>query len=293
MLNKIIYGGVILSMLFFTACGSNKEEVIKIGHKNFTEQRILAEMGAVLLEENLGLKTETREFGGTMLVNQGMKSGDLDLSFEYTGTGYIYLLKASGLKDPKLIYEYVKEEMAKEGMTWLSPLGFNNTYAFAVKKETAEKYNLEKFSDFKGVAEKLSVGELGDFFEREDGMPGIEKAYGFSFGKEVNMDPGLKFRAIEEGQIDVAVVYATDALIEKYGLVVLNDDKNFFPPYDAVPRMKKEFADKNPKIVEELEKLGGIFSDEDMRRYNYEAEVVGQPIKKVAETALREKGLIK
>lgn len=293
MLKKFTYITALLAVFILSACGKSDKEVVKIGHKNFTEQRILAQLGAVLIEENLGIETETREFGGTMLVNQGMKSGDLDLSFEYTGTAYIYLLKASGLKDPKLIYEYVKEEMAKEGMTWLGPLGFNNTYAFAVKKETAEKYNLQKFSDFKRIAEKLSVGELGDFFEREDGMPGVEEVYGFSFGEEVNMDPGLKFRAIEEGQIDVAVVYATDALIEKYGLVVLKDDKNFFPPYDAVPRMKKEFADKHPDIVKELEKLGGIFSDEDMRKYNYEAEVIGTPIRKVAEEALREKGLLK
>lgn len=290
---KIIFSILALFTLILGACGKKEDNVIKIGHKNFTEQRILAQMGAILIEENTDFTTRVSEFGGTMLVNQGMISGDLDLSFEYTGTGYIYLLNGSGLKDPEAIYEYVKEEMAKEGMTWLSPMGFNNTYAFAVKKETAEKYNLKKFSDFVGVAENMSVGELGDFFEREDGMPGVKEAYGFSFGKEVNMDPGLKFRAIEQGQIDVAVVYATDALIDKYELVVLQDDKNFFPPYDAVPRMKTEFAEKHPEIVEQMEKLGRIFSDEDMRKYNYEAEVLGVEIEEVARKALKEKGLIK
>lgn len=290
---KIIFSILALLTLILGACGKKEDNVIKIGHKNFTEQRILAQMGAILIEENTDFITRVSEFGGTMLVNQGMISGDLDLSFEYTGTGYIYLLNGSGLKDPEAIYEYVKEEMAKEGMTWLSPMGFNNTYAFAVKKETAEKYNLKKFSDFVGVAENMSVGELGDFFEREDGMPGVKEAYGFSFGKEVNMDPGLKFRAIEQGQIDVAVVYATDALIDKYELVVLQDDKNFFPPYDAVPRMKTEFAEKHPEIVEQMEKLGRIFSDEDMRKYNYEAEVLGVEIEEVARKALKEKGLIK
>jgi len=290
---KIIFSMLALFTLILGACGKKEDNVIKIGHKNFTEQRILAQMGAILIEENTDFTTRVSEFGGTMLVNQGMISGDLDLSFEYTGTGYIYLLNGSGLKDPEAIYEYVKEEMAKEGMTWLSPMGFNNTYAFAVKKETAEKYNLKKFSDFVGVAENMSVGELGDFFEREDGMPGVKEAYGFSFGKEVNMDPGLKFRAIEQGQIDVAVVYATDALIDKYELVVLQDDKNFFPPYDAVPRMKTEFAEKHPEIVEQMEKLGRIFSDEDMRKYNYEAEVLGVEIEEVARKALKEKGLIK
>lgn len=289
---KIIFSLIGIFALLLGACGKKDDNVIRIGHKNFTEQRILAQMGAILIEENTDFNTRVSEFGGTMLVNQGMLSGDLDLSFEYTGTGYIYLLNASGLTDPEAIYEYVREEMAKQGMTWLSPMGFNNTYAFAVKKETAEKYNLEKFSDFIGIAENMSVGELGDFFEREDGMPGIREAYGFSFGREVNMDPGLKFRAIEQGQIDVAVVYATDALIDKYELLVLEDDKNFFPPYDAVPRMKTEFAENHPEIVEQMERLGRIFTDEDMRKYNYKAEVLGKEIRTVAELALREKGLI-
>ena len=283
---------VFTAVVLLTGCGGEKQEVIKIGHKNFTEQRILGEMMAVLIEENTDCKTEVKELGGTMLVDAGIKSGDLDISAEYTGTGYIYLLKASGLNDPEKIYQYVKDEFAKKGITWLSPLGFNNTYAFAVKPELAEKYNLKKMSDLSGIAENLKIGENADFFNRPDGMPGIKKTYGFEFEEEVGMDPGLKYIAVDQGDIDVAVVYTTDGMLKKYNLVVLEDDKNFFPPYDAVPRMKTEFAESHPEIVEELEKLGGIFSNEDFQKYNYQVDVKELPIRKVAEDALKEKGLI-
>lgn len=274
------------------ACGKKESKIIKIGHKNFTEQRILGEMMAILIENETDYKAQVKELGGTMLVNQAMESGDIDLSMEYTGTGYLYLLKESGLKDSTKIYEFVKSSFAKKGMMWLNPLGFNNTYAFAVKPELAKKYNLKTISDLTPIAKKLSIGELGDFFSREDGMPGITKTYGFSFGKEVNMDAGLKYIAVDKGEIDVAVVYTTDGMLKKYNLVVLEDDKNFFPPYDAVPRVKNDFAKSHPKIVSELEKLGNIFSEEDFQNYNYQVDVLELPIKKVAEDALKEKGII-
>ncbi|BDU51374.1 ABC transporter substrate-binding protein [Haliovirga abyssi] len=277
---------------FFTGF-FNKKEVIRIGHKNFTEQRLLGRMLSVLIEKNTKYKTKVSEFGGTMLINQALKSSQIDISAEYTGTGYMFLLKAHGLKDPKKIYQYVRDESAKQGITWLLPLGFNNTYAFGLTQELAKKYNLEKLSDLNGVAEKLKIGALGDFFSREDGMPGITKTYGFSFKKEVVLDTGLKYIAVKNGQIDVAVVYSTDGMLKKYDLKVLKDDKNFFPPYDAVPRMKTEFANSHPKIVEELKKLGGAFTDEDFQKYNYQIDVLELPEKKVAEDALREKGLIK
>jgi osmoprotectant transport system substrate-binding protein len=283
---------IFAAAVLVTGCGGEKKEVVKIGHKNFTEHRILGEMIAVLIEENTDYETEVKELGGTMLVDAGLKSGDLDIYPEYTGTGYIYLLKASGLKDPQKIYEYVRDEYAKQGETWLRPLGFNNTYAFAVKRELAEKYNLKKISDLSDIAENLKIGELADFFNRPDGMPGIKKTYGFEFGEEVNMDPGLKYIAVDQGNIDVAVVYTTDGMLKKYNLVVLEDDKNFFPPYDAVPRMKTEFAESHPEIVKELEKLGGLFSNEDFQNYNYQVDVEEMPIRKIAEDALREKGLI-
>jgi glycine betaine/choline ABC-type transport system substrate-binding protein len=176
---------------------------------------------------------------------------------------------------------------------WLKPLGFNNTYAFAVKPKLAKKFNLKTISDLAKVAKNLKAGEAADFFSREDGMPGITKTYGFSFGEEVEIDPGLKYLAVEKGNIDVAVAYATDGMLKKYNMVVLEDDKNFFPPYDAVPRMQTEFAKSHPEVVKELNKLGGVFSNEDLQKYNYQIDALEYPIKKVAETALKEKGLIK
>lgn len=247
----------------------------------------------ILIEKNTDNKVSVKELGGTMLVNEGLENGQIDLSAEYTGTGYLYLLKESGIKDPSKMYDYVKEEFAKKGMMWLKPLGFNNTYAFAVKPKLAKKFNLKTISDLAKVAKNLKAGEAADFFSREDGMPGITKTYGFSFGEEVEIDPGLKYLAVEKGNIDVAIAYTTDGMLKKYNMVVLEDDKNFFPPYDAVPRMKMEFAKLHPEVVKELNKLGGVFSNEDLQKYNYQIDALEYPIKKVAESALKEKGLIK
>lgn len=285
---------VILTMLVFIlgACGKSDKKVIRIGHKNYTEQRLLGQMASVLIENNTDYETEVKELGGTLVVDQAIKNNNLDISLEYSGIGYFYILKQDKLRDPKLIYNYIKEESLKNGITWLNPLGYNNTYSFGVTQETAKKYNLKKFSDFKGIAEKLSVGEYGDFFDRPDGMPGITDIYGFKFGKEVNLDTGLKYKAADQGDIDVVVVYTTDSLIEKYNLVVLEDDKHFFPHYDAIPRMRTEFAEGHPEVVKELEKLGNKFSEEDFRKYNYQIDVEQEDIKQVAESALREKGLI-
>lgn len=290
--NKIIVV-LALSIFIMMACGKSDKEIIRIGHKNYTEQRLLGQMASILIEKNTGYETDVKELGGTLVVDQAIKNNNLDISMEYSGIGYFYILKQDKLRDPKLIYNYIKEESLKDGITWLNPLGYNNTYSFGVTQETAKKYNLKKFSDFKVVGEKLSVGEYGDFFDRPDGMPGITNTYGFSFGKEVNLDTGLKYKALIQGDIDVVVVYTTDSLIEKYNLVVLEDDKHFFPHYDAIPRMRTEFAESHPKIVEELEKLGNKFSEEDFRKYNYEIDVEQKDINKVAEEALRNKGLIK
>lgn len=287
-----IVGLMVFSTTFALFGFGKKKETIKIGHKNFTEQRILGQMLSVIIEEKTDYETDVREFGGTMLVHEALKSGQIDLRFEYTGTGYLYLLKAEGLKNPDAIYEYCVAEFAKQGIKWLNPMGFNNTYAFAVKPELAAKYNLETYSDLVGIAENLKVGETSDFFSRPDGMPGITATYGFSFGEEVNMDPGLKYIAVEEGQIDVAVAYSTDGMLRKYGLKVLSDDKNFFPPYDSVPVMKTEFAESHPEIVEALELFNKNFSEEEFQNYNYQVDVLGYPERKVAEEALKAKGLI-
>ncbi|TDT71571.1 osmoprotectant transport system substrate-binding protein [Hypnocyclicus thermotrophus] len=284
--------GTIIFATSYAGLFGKKKEIIKIGHKNFTEQRILGQMLSIAIEKNTNYKTDVREFGGTMLVNQALKTGQIDLSFEYTGTGYQYLLKGTGLKDPEKIYEYCVTEFAKQGITWLNPMGFNNTYAFAVKEELAQKYNLNKYSDFVGVAEKLKVGALSDFFSRPDGMPGIKKTYGFTFKEEVAIDTGLKYIAVEQGKIDVAVAYATDGMLKKYNLKVLEDDKHFFPPYDAVPRMKTEFANSHPEIVKVLKEFNRNFTNEDFQKYNYQVDVLGYPEKKVAEEALKEKGII-
>lgn len=282
----------LLVLLLLVSCSDKDNNVIRIAHKNYTEQRIHGEMLAVLIEENTDYKTSLTELGGTLMLDQALKSNNVDLCLEYSGIGYFYLLNQDSLREPEEIYEYLKEESLKEGITWLKPLGYNNTYSFGVTKETAEKYNLEKFSDLVGIAENLSAGEFGDFFERPDGMPGVTEAYGFSFGREANIDVGLKYRALVQGEIDVVVVYTTDSLIEKYNIVVLEDDKNVFPHYDAIPRMKTEFAENHPEIVRELKKLAYKFSDDDFRRYNYLVDVEGYDIKDVARKALREKGII-
>lgn len=297
-MKKFLRLSVILALIFtmvmsFSGC-AKKETVIHIGHKNFTEQRILGQMFAVLIENKLGYKTDVKELGGTNIAFEALKSGDIDMYPSYTGTAYVAILGESGLNDPNEIYDYVKQKYKEEyNIDWLNVLGFNNTYTFAVVSEVAEKYNLKTFSDLSKVADQLTLVATTEFIERTDGLPGAMKAYGgFDFKDKKSMDAGLRYAAISENKGDVMDAFSTDGKLIEYNLVVLKDDKGFFPPYYVAPILNGDFAEKHQDVAELLNTLGDTITEEEMQQMNYDVDNQHLNERDVAKDFLIKKGLL-
>ncbi|WP_372712492.1 glycine betaine ABC transporter substrate-binding protein [Ilyobacter sp.] len=288
---------LVATVVVFAACGKKEAEVetIKIGHKNYTEARVLGQLFAVMIENHTEYKTDVKELGGTQIAHEALKSGDISLYPEYTGTVYGALLGESGLKDPDEVYNYVKKRLKEDSnLDFLNPLGYNNTYTLAVRPETAEKYNLKTFTDIANHSGELVIGATMEFLEREDGMVGLKKTYpGMNFKSEKGLDGGLRYTALKDGKIDVADAFSTDGKLITYKLVILEDDKNFFPPYYIAPLLNGEFAATHPGVVEALGKLAGQINEDEMQQMNYRADEEGLPARVVAEEFLKEKGLIK
>lgn len=271
----------------------NRNSII-IGSKNFNEQLILGHMLATLVEENTDLKVERNlNLGGTSVAFNAIKSGDLDIYVEYTGTALVNIMKQDSISDPEKVYNIVKDYFNKEyKITWLMPLGFNNTYTLAVTKDLAAKYNLNTFSDLSKVSNQLTLGSTIEFTNRPDGYPGLKNTYDMNFKDVKAVDGGLRYTSINNGKTDVIDAFSTDGLLNAFQLKVLQDDKQFFPPYYAVPIVRNGIIEKYPKIVPLLNKLAGLINDETMRELNYQVDKLELPPRQVAEDFLRIQGLI-
>lgn len=286
--------GVLLMSSLVTGCGNSKKVVI--GSKDFSESIVLSEIMAQLIEGNTDIKVERKlNMGGTFVNFEAIKNGDIDLYPEYTGTGLTAQLQMDVVNDADEVYNIVKAEFDSQfGITWLEPLGFNNTYAMGVTEEIAEKYNLQKNSDLIDVAGELVFGAEHEFFDRQDGYDGFIEAYGIESFKDVaKMNSALKYQAIGEGKMDVTDVFSTDGQILKYNIIILEDDLGFFPPYYAAPIIRNETLKKHPELIAVLNKLGGQISDEDMTALNYQVDVEKTSVEEVAKGFLESKGLVK
>ena len=284
----IIVIGVIV---YFTSAG--KDDIIKIGHKEYTEQRIVGQVMSEYLQSK-GFKTSTTELTGTMLIFTALDNGNIDIYPELTGTAYGAILNQDEIIGTQETYDYVKKNCEKKyGITWLKPMGWNNTYVLSVRKDTQKKYNLKTIDDLIKVAPEMVMGCDKEFQNRADGLPGLQKFYGgIDFKDVIPMDQGLTYAALDNGDIDINVSYATDGRIAKFNLINLKDNKNFFPPYNVTPILKIKFAESHPEVVKALEDLGGLWTDADMQKYNLMVDE-GQKAKDVARLMLKESGLIK
>ncbi|WP_422486564.1 glycine betaine ABC transporter substrate-binding protein [Gudongella sp. DL1XJH-153] len=284
---------MILAIGTLTGCGES-EKVIEIGHKNYTEQRIVGQLFSKIIEAKTDYETNVTEFGSTSIVFGALKAEEVDVYGEYTGTAYAALLGESELNDPQEVYDYVKQNFEEElNLYWLNEMGFNNTYTFSVLPEVAEEYNLETISDLTEVSDELVLGAVMEFIEREDGLPGVQEFYGgFEFKDVIALDPGLRYNVVEEGKADVIDAFSTDGKILVYDLKVLEDDKQFFPPYFAAPVVTEDLYNNYPEVVEALNLLGGVLTDEEMQELNYKVGEEGMDPEVVAEEFLTEKGLI-
>lgn len=282
-----------LLMGLLVACSSDSEEgTVRIVHKNYTEQRLLGAMLGEYLESK-GFNTSVKELGGSMLCFNALNNGEADLYAEYTGTAYGSMLDKTDILPPQETYDYVKKEFEdKYDITWLKPLGFNNTYVLSVMPETAEKYKLEKISDLIPHSQDMFIGSDAEFAARTDGYPGLLEAYnGLEFKDIKSMDQGLTYKSLVDNKIDVNVSFSTDGRIAKYNLINLEDDQGYFPPYFCTPILKMDFAESNPEVVQALEELENKFTEEDMQKYNLMVDEGNSP-EEVAKTMLSDKGLI-
>ena len=282
--------GIICGMLFQPQTG----DTIRIATKPMTEQYVLGEMLDILIEQDTDLNVELTQGvgGGTSNIEPGMEKGDFDLYPEYTGTGWNAVLKHDDTYDESMFDTMQQEYESQLGLTWVGMYGFNNTFGLAVSRDAAERYNLRTYSDLAGAAGDLTLGAEPDFFDRQDGYPGLQQAYGMNFGNTRDMDISLKYQALFEGQVDAIVVSTTDGQVADERLVVLEDDRHFYPSYLCGNVVRQDALEKHPELRDELLKLQGAITDTNMARMNNEVETQGQEPKAVADAFLAEKGLM-
>ena len=287
----LIIGSIIVKNIDF----NKSDKTIVVGSKNYTEQLVLGNMLEQLIEAKTDINVETSlNLGGSQITFNAIKSGSIDVYVEYTGSAYVNLFKINdGNTNPEEVYDTVSGIFENElQLKLLDPLGFNNTYAVGITKELAEKYNLKKISDLEAISNQLLAGPTIEFANREDGLLGLNKAYNLNFENIKPVDGSLRYTALINGESDMIDAAITDGLLDKFDLTILEDDKNFFPPYYAAPLIRMDTLEKYPELEEVLNLLGGTMSDTVMRKLNYEVDVNGRDPKEVANEYLVNEGLI-
>jgi osmoprotectant transport system permease protein len=256
------------------ALQSRSDEAIVVGSKNFTEQLILGEIVAQAIERDTGLPVRRRlNLGGTLICDRALLTGDIDVYVEYTGTALTAVFHEPVAADPGTVLETVRARYARTGRAVLEPLGFDNTFAILVRGQDARERQLRTIEDAAREAPGWRAGFGYEFLERPDGFPGLAKAYGLRFLEPPRvMDLTLTYRALASGQVDLIAGDATAGLIRALDLVALEDNRRFFPPYDAVPVARSDTLLRHPQVREALERLAGRITADDMRAMNHAAD---------------------
>ncbi len=258
-----------------TACGLGGDKVV-VASKNFTEQTILGELVAQQIERSTDLRVDRRFFlGGTFVCHQAIVSGEVDIYVEYTGTALTAILEQPPMQDPSAVRAAVQDAYETQyALAWGAPLGFDNTFAILIRGEEARRLGITTISQAAEHTGDWQAGFGYEFVEREDGFPGLVETYGLEFVETPRtMDLGLTYRALADGQVDLIAGNSTDGLIAALDLFHLEDDRAYFPPYEAAPVMRKELLERHPEVGRALEQLAGRVSDDEMRRLNYLVDV--------------------
>jgi len=275
----VIGGGSGLTWLNGSGGGGGSGGTVTVGGKNFTEQDILVHLLASLIEAKTDLRVVRKPYlGGSQVTHEALASGGIDLYAEYTGTGWTSVLGERPLGgDPGETFRRVKAAYeAKFGVTWLEPLGFNNTYTLAMRADAAEKLGIETMSQLAAHSAGLRFGATHEFLERPDGYKGLQATYGLKFGEVRGLDPGLTYGAVREGTVDVNDAFATDGRIQAFGLKVLKDDKLYFPPYYAAVVIRQDTLRAHPELADALGLLAGRIDDAAMSALNGQVDLEGR-----------------
>ncbi len=277
-----------------SGAGQSDRGTLRIGAKNFTENLLLAEMIAQLVEARTDLRVERRfGLGGTMIAHNALRQGAIDLYVEYTGTALTAILGAASMHDPDAVYEHVSKVYAERfGLVWLKPFRINNAYALAVRRRVAQERGWSTISDLAREAKGLRAGFTPEFSERPDGYPGLAQAYGLKFGRVYDLEAALMYRALAEDEVDAISAYATDGRIEALQLVLLRDDRSFFPPYFAVPVVREDVLARHPELRTIIAPLADVLDNSTMRALNWSVDGEKKNAAEVAAEFLRAKGLL-
>jgi len=259
------------SALLLAGCSARRSG-IAVGCKNFTEQLVLGELLAQYLARFVPSPIEKRFYmAGTYICHQALLAGRIDMYVEYTGTALVAVLKEPPSSDHAAVFNAVREQYGRKfGVDVLPSLGFDNTFAMVVRGSDARRLRLKTLSDATAISRQLRLGVGYEFLERPDGYKGLVAKYGFNFREAPRvMDLGLLYRALQSNQVDLVAGSNTDGLIAALDLVVLEDDRRYFPPYDAVPLVRRETLRRYPEVAGALRRMSGRISADDMRRMNY------------------------
>ena len=291
-------GIILLVMLLVTIVPlfAHKSERVTLAGKLGTEPSIVTNMYKILIEQDTDYKVDVKDgMGKTTFLFNALKSDDIDGYLEFTGTVLGELTKeAPQSKNEQAVYEQANQSLERQfGMKMLKPMKYNNTYALAVKRDFAEKHHLKTISDLKKVEDEIRPGFTLEFNDRGDGYKAVKKTYDLNFNSVKTMEPKLRYQAIEKGDINLVDAYSTDAELKQYDMVVLQDDKKSFPPYQGAPLFKKSFIDQHPEIEKSLNKLEGKISNEQMQEMNYRVAEKDEDPYQVAKSYLEKEGLLK
>lgn len=292
----ILFGAGLLAVaaLLIGSLFAQEDEIV-IGGKLGAEPTIIMHMYEDLIEAQTDLRVTLKpNLGKTTFNFNALQTGDIDIYTEYTGT-----ILATFLKEPlesnneEAVYEQAKIGLQEQfEMTLLEPMGFNNTYVLAIPEQLAQDENLETMSDLKAIENDIRAGFTLEFTDRQDGYPGIQELYGIEFGSVETMEPNIRYQAIDTGDINLIDAYSTDADIEQYNLVQLEDDKELFPPYQGAPLLLNETLDEHPELADILNQLSGKITDEQMRKMNFAVDVEGRSPDEVAHEFLESENLL-
>jgi osmoprotectant transport system substrate-binding protein len=278
-------------------CGGAAAQTIVVGGKSFTEQQIMTAMTVAVLKAK-GFTPDRKAGMGSAAVRAALENGQIDVYWEYTGTALTVYNKINDkFASAEDAYKKIKEVDAARGIVWLNMSRVNNTYAFAMNRDDAQKRGIVTMSDYAKAIKngaKLTFASNAEFYARPDGLPGWQQAYGFEIERDnvKRMDTGLTYTALKDRQVDSAVVFATDGRIPAFNFVVLTDDKHYAPPYNLTPVVRKEVLDKNPKMADALNTVSAKLNDETMAKLNASVDVDKKTPEEVAEGFLKANGLI-
>ncbi len=288
----LVKRGWLIPMVCVLLSGCSHQRYLTVGSKNFTEQLVLGEIIAQHLERELHVEVRRKlDLGGTFLAQQSIVTGSIDLYPEYTGTALTSVLKQPVVKDPAAAMEKVRAGYARWNLRWMNSLGFENTFAMAVRREDAQARHVHTLSDAVRYQPGWHIGVGYEFESRPDGLPGLLKTYPLrQSGSIRTMDLGLLYKALAQRQVDLVAGNSTDGALSILPIDVLTDDKHFFPPYEAAIVVRSQALREYSGLEAALRQLEGRFSTDVMRKLNYEVDGKHRPVREVAAEALKKLG---